>query len=242
MSIAGSQVALNAMMADSLDYIATELEKFTAGDPSKLNAAVQALLQKIMIEHDAVIFNGDGYSEEWHKEAETRGLANLKTTPDALPMLAAPSTIELFTKYGVLTEAELRSREEIYLEQYCKTVETEANLMVRMATTIIFPAAFRYQNELAQACANLKAIGKEYGTTTLDQLTTNLRAMQKVTYELQTLVEGDKGDSAHAQAKFYCDKILPAMQEVRKHADILETIVADDLWVLPSYMEMLFIR
>ncbi|NLW82538.1 MAG: glutamine synthetase type III [Desulfovibrionales bacterium] len=242
MSIAGSQVALNTMMAESLDYVATELEKATAGKPDKLNAAVQGLLQKIMLEHDAVVFNGDGYSEEWHKEAARRGLANLKTTPEALSQLSAPSTIDLFTKYGVLTEAELRSREEIYLEQYCKSIETEANLMVRIATTIIFPAAFRYQNELAQACANLKAIGKEYGTTTLDQLTTNLRAMQKVTYELQTLVEGGKGDSAHTQATFYCNTILPAMREVRKHADLLETIIADDLWVLPSYMEMLFIR
>ena len=243
MSIAGSQVALNTMMAESLDYIATELEKATGGKKTKLNAAVQELLQKLMVEHEAVIFNGDGYSEEWHKEAERRGLANLKATPDALPMLSAPTTIELFTKYGVLTEAELRSREEIYLEQYCKTVETEANLMLRMAKTVIFPASFRYQNELAQACANLQAIGKEFGTTTLDQLTTNLRAMQKVTYELEALLEnGDKGSSTLEHARYFQKTILPAMGEVRKHADLLETIVADDLWTLPSYMEMLFIR
>lgn len=242
MSIAGSQVALNTMMAESMDYIASELEKATKGDSSKLNAAVQKLLQKIMNEHDAVIFNGDGYSEEWHIEAEKRGLSNMKTTPEALPMLSAPATIELFTKYGVLTEAELRSREEIYLEQYCKTIETEANLMLRMSKTVVFPSAFRYQSELSQACANLKAIGKEFGTTTLDQLTANLRGMQKVTYDLQALMDGDKGTGTHAHAKFYCTKILPAMSEVRKHADLLESIIADDLWALPSYMEMLFIR
>ena len=242
MSIAGSQVALNTMMAESLDYIATELEKSTGGDASKLNSAVQALLQKLMVEHEPVIFNGDGYSEEWHQEAERRGLPNLKATPDALPALTDPTTLELFTKYGVLTEAELHSRQEIYLEQYSKTIETEANLMLRIAKTVMFPASFRYQNELAQACANMQAIGKEFGTTTLDQLTTNLRAMQKVTYELQELMDGPKGDTVLEHARFYCDTILPAMGEVRKHADLLESIIADDLWVLPSYQEMLFIR
>jgi glutamine synthetase len=242
MSIAGPQVALNTMMAESLDYIATELEKATGGDSSKLNDAVQALLQKIMIDHESVIFNGDGYSEEWHQEAEKRGLANLRATPDALPMLSAPETIELFTKYGVLSEAELKSRQEIYLEQYCKTIETEANLMLRLAKTVIFPACFRYQSELATACANLKAIGKEFGTTTLDQLTTNLRAMQKVTYELEGLLEADKGEETLDHAKYFLNTILPAMGEVRKHADVLETLVADDLWTLPSYQEMLFVR
>jgi len=242
MSIAGSQVALNAMMSESMDYLATEIEKAMGGDASKLNSAVQTVLQKVMNDHDAVVFNGNGYSEEWHQEAAKRGLANLKTTPEALPMLTAKETIELFTKYGVLTEAELHSREEIYLEQYCKTVETEANLVLRMAKTIIFPAAVRYQSELAAACANLKAIGKEYGTTTLDQLTDNLRAMQKVTYELQGFMDADKGASAHAQATYFCETILPAMLEVRKHGDLLESIIADDLWSLPSYQEMLFIR
>lgn len=242
MSVAGPQVALNTMLAESLDYMATELEAATGGDAGKLNAAVQTLLQKVLKEHACIIFNGDGYSEKWHKEAEARGLPNLRTTPDALPALVAPSTLELFAEYNVLNENELRSREEIYTEQYCKTIETEANLMLRMAKTIIFPAAVRYQNELAQACANLHAIGKEYGTTTLDQLTTNLRAMQKVTYELQSLMEGTKGVGTHAQARFYCDTILPTMRAVRQHADLLETIIADDLWVLPNYQEMLFIR
>jgi glutamine synthetase len=111
-----------------------------------------------------------------------------------------------------------------------------------MAKTVIFPAAIRYQNELAQACANLKAIGKEFGTTTLDQLTANLRGMQKVTYELEALLEGEKGKSTLAHAKYFQQTILPAMAEVRMHADLLESIIADDLWTLPSYQEMLFIR
>ena len=126
-SIAGAQVCLNAMMAESLDYIATKLETATGGDASKLNCAVQTVIQEIMQAHDAVVFNGDGYSEEWHAEAEKRGLPNLKTTPDVMPVLTSPEVVKLFTTYGVFSEAELASRKEIYLEQYCKTImEDEA--------------------------------------------------------------------------------------------------------------------
>lgn len=242
MSIAGPQVALNTMMAESLDYIATELENATAGDPSKLNAAVQELLRSIITEHEAVIFNGDGYSEEWHKEAERRGLPNLKTTPDALPVLTRPEVVELFTKYGVLSEAELKSREEIYTEQYYKTIETEAALALRMAKTIILPSAIRYQGELAAVCANLRAIGKEYRTKALDTITENLRKLQDAIENLEAVLAADKGASAHVHARYACDVILPAMAEVRQWADILETMVADDQWALPSYQEMLFIR
>ncbi len=240
-SIAGSQVALNAMMAESLDYIATKLEAATSGDPAKLNAAVQTIIQEIIKEHDAVVFNGDGYSEEWHVEAAKRGLPNLKTTPDALPVLTSPEVVKLFTTYGVFSEAELKSREEIYLEQYVKTLQTEANLVVRMAKTIIFPAAMRYQSELAAACANLKAIGHDYKMDTLECVTAKLRDLQTKTAELEKIME-HSADGALAEAKHMCCTVLPAMNEVRAVADALEAVVADDLWSLPSYQEMLFIR
>jgi glutamine synthetase len=240
-SIAGSLVALNTMMSESLDYIATELEKATKGDPKKLNAAVQSVLQKIVKEHDAIVFNGDGYSEAWHKEAAKRGLPNLKTTPEALPVLTTKPVIDLFTKYGVLSEAELRSREEIYLEMYAKTLKTEASLVVRMASTIIFPAAMRYQGELAATCANLKAIGKDFKMGTLEDVTAKLRSMQLAVTKLEKLM-AHEAKSTHAEAKHLCDKVLPAMNEVRSYADALEAVVADDLWALPSYQEMLFIR
>ncbi|PKN09586.1 MAG: glutamine synthetase type III [Deltaproteobacteria bacterium HGW-Deltaproteobacteria-8] len=240
-SIAGSLVALNTMMSESLDYIATELEKATKGDSKKLNAAVQTVLQKIIKEHDAIVFNGDGYSDAWHKEAAKRGLPNLKTTPDALPVLTTKPVIDLFTKYGVLSEAELRSREEIYLEMYAKTLKTEAALMVRMASTIIFPAAMRYQSELAAACANLKAIGKDFKMSTLEDITAKLRSMQTSVAKLEKLLSVE-GKNSHAEAKHLCDKVLPAMNELRSFADALEVVVADDLWSLPSYQEMLFIR
>ena len=241
MSIAGPHVALNTMMAESLAYVATELEKATKGDPKKLNEAVQKLLQKIMKEHDKVIFNGDGYSEEWHKEAEKRGLPNLKTTPDALPVLTSPEVVKLFTSYGVFSEAELKSREEIYFEQYCKTIATEANLVIRMARTIIFPAAMRYQGELAATCANLKAAGHDYKVVTLEDVTAKLRSMQAAVGELEKKLEHE-ADGTHAEAKHMCNAILPAMLKVREYADALEAVVADDLWALPSYQEMLFIK
>jgi glutamine synthetase len=234
-------VALNAIMSESLDFIANEIEKITKGDPAKLHAAVQTVLQKIMKEHDAVIFNGDGYSDAWHKEAAKRGLPNLKTTPEALPVLSSKACVELFTKYGVLTEAELKSREEIYLEQYVKTVKTEANLVVRMATTIIFPAAMRYQSELAAACANLKAIGHDYKMAALEEVTGKLRNLQESVRTLEKLLDTET-EGTHAEATFMCEKVLPAMLDIRSYADALETIVADDLWALPSYQEMLFIR
>jgi len=240
-SIAGSQVALNTMMAESLDYVATELEKLGKVNKTQFNEGVQKLLQKIMKEHDAIIFNGDGYSETWHKEAEKRGLPNLKTTPDALPILTSKEVVELFTKYGVLSEAELKSRQEIYLEQYVKTISTEANLMIRMVRTVIFPSAMRYQGELAVTCNNLKAIGHDTKMIALEDVTAKLRSMQAETDNLEKLMTHSGGDTL-AHAKFMCDKVLPTMNKVREYADALEVVVADDLWPLPSYQEMLFIR
>jgi glutamine synthetase len=239
-SIAGSQVALNTMMAESLDYIATELEKAVKGKV-KLNDAVQTLLQKLIKEHDAVIYNGDGYTEEWHKEAAKRKLPNLKNTPEALPVLTSPETVKLFTTYGVLSEAELHSRKEIYFEQYVKTIKTEAALCVRMAKTIIYPAAVRYQGQLAETCANLKVIGHDFKMVALEDVTAKLRGLQDASAKLEKLMEHEAADTAK-EAKHMCDKVLPAMLKVREFADALEAVVADDLWALPSYQEMLFIR
>ena len=128
---------MNTIVAESLDFCATRLEEATGGDPSKLNAELQKLLTEIMNEHGAIIFNGDGYSDEWHAEAEKRGLLNLKTTADALPQLETPEVKALFSKYEVLSERELDSRLEIYLEQYVMSVTVEANLTIEMARTMI---------------------------------------------------------------------------------------------------------
>jgi glutamine synthetase len=148
-SIAGPLVAMNTIVTESLDYCATQLEEATGGDPAKLHEVVQKLLARIIKDHHQIIFNGDGYSEEWHAEAEKRGLLNLKTPPDALPVLGSSEVEALFKNYGVLSERELKSRYKTYLEQYCMTVNVEAQLTVEMAKTMIYPAAVRYSSELA---------------------------------------------------------------------------------------------
>ncbi|GFM36495.1 glutamine synthetase III family protein [Desulfovibrio psychrotolerans] len=242
MSIAGPQVALNSMMAESLDYIATELDKCVKADLSNLNECVSKLLQDIVKKHEAVIFNGDGYSEAWHKEAvEKRGLANMRTTPEALPVLTSKEVVDLFTKYNVFSKRELESRQSIYLEQYVKTIMTEAQLVIKMSRTMIFPGAVRYQSQLAETCANLRAIGKDCVMVSLDDLTDKLRGMQKAANELEALL-GHSSDDVLEEAKYMCNTVLPKMLEVRSFADALEGVVADDLWNLPSYQEMLFIK
>ncbi|MCL2330434.1 MAG: glutamine synthetase III [Phycisphaerae bacterium] len=240
-SIAGPLVALNTIVADSLDDIATKLEAATHGDASKLNAAVQALLKEIISEHHAVIFNGDNYSEEWQQEAARRGLPNLRTTAEALPALIEPGVIEMFEKYGVLSKRELHSRYEIYSEQYCKSYYLEAALMLELGRTQIFPAAIRYQSELATTCANLKAVGYTFDTNTLDKVTAMVKDLQDGLAALEAVLEHE-ADSIGAEVENICRQVLPRMLQVRAVADQLEGIVADDLWPLPTYQEMLFIK
>ncbi|MGA1195900.1 MAG: glutamine synthetase type III, partial [Candidatus Latescibacterota bacterium] len=240
-SIAGPLVVMNTIVTESLEYIADELENATKGDPSKLNAAIQKVLKSIITEHGSIIFNGDGYSEEWHAEAAKRGLPNLKTTVDALPAITSKESIALFGKYKVLSKRELHSRSEIYFEQYCKTVSVEAKLTIEMAQTIIYPAAVRYQSELAQAAANLKAIGADYDSATLTKLSGLIKDLNNSIAALEKVM-AHEDKSMLAEAKHACNKILPAMLAVRNCADALEGIVADDLWPLPTYQEILFIK
>ncbi len=241
-SIAGPLVAMNAIVAESIDYCASQLEKATQGDPESLHSAVQTLLSEVINECGAIIFNGDGYSDAWHTEASERGLLNLKTTADALPYLQAPEVQELFEKYEVLSERELESRLETYLEQYCMTVNVEAQLTIEMARTMIFPAAIRYQNELAATCANLKLVGYEFDTDTLDVATSLVKSLQDSIAVLDKAMSEDGAVDLVDEARHCCDVVLPAMSTVREYADELEGIVADDLWPLPTYQEMLFIK
>ena len=240
-SIAGPLVAMNTIVAESIGYCATKLETVAKGDAAGLHRAVQDLLTEIINESAPVIFNGDGYSEQWHQEAETRGLLNLKTSPEALPCLGAPEVIELFKKYGVLSERELESRLETYLEQYCKTINVEAKLTIEMAKTLIFPAAIRYQNELASTCANLKLVGYEFDTDTLDKVTMLVKALQDGVAVLERTMNGSGAHGLAEEARHGSEIVMPAMKTVREYADELEGIVADDLWPLPTYQEMLFI-
>jgi glutamine synthetase len=241
-SIAGPMVAMNTILAESLDFIANQLEPAVADDASQLNVAIQKLLEGILASHGGVIFNGDGYSEAWHAEAMERGLPNLKTSVDALPVLDEDEVKSLFETYGVLSKRELHSRLEVYLELYCKSVAVEARTTIEMAKTIIFPAAIRYQGELASTCANLKALGIAFDTDTLDAVTSLVKSLQDGIAALERAM-AQKGDaSLLGHAGHYCKEVLPAMSAVRKTADELEGIVADDLWPLATYQEMLFIK
>ncbi|MDR2695035.1 MAG: glutamine synthetase type III, partial [Deltaproteobacteria bacterium] len=170
------------------------------------------------------------------------GLPNLRASPEAIGQFGAPEALRLFTEHQVLNKQELKARQDIYFEQYCKTVRTEARITARAARTIIYPAAMRYQGELAATCAHMKAIGMEYKTVSLNELTVKLRAMQQAVLALEQLLDAAPGQELPEEARYCCDRILPAMNEVRRWADALEIIVADDLWALPSYQEMLFIK
>lgn len=241
-SISGPLVAMNTIIAESVDYCATKLEEATKNNPNALNAAVQSLLSEIITECSAIIFNGDGYSDEWHVEAEKRGLLNLKTTADALPALVSEETTEMFAKYGVLSERELHSRLETYQEQYVMTVEVEANLALNIARTMIFPAAIRYQNELASTCANLKAVGFDFDTDTLESMTTLVKSLQDSLATLEHAIADDSATSPEEECRHSCDMVLPSMLALRETVDKLEEVVADDIWPLPTYQEMLFIK
>ena len=238
-SIGASILTLNVIVAESVDFLATELEK--AG-PDKLNETIQKLLKDVIDEHGSVIFNGNGYCAEWHAEAEKRGLPNLKSTIEALPAYTSPSTVAAFEKYGILTKRELESRKEIAYEHYVKSVNVEANTVIEMAQTIIYPAAMRYQGELADTVAKLKAAGLEADTTVLEKVTELAKALLAGVSKVESALYHGENGSAEGHAKHFKEAVVPAMLEVRTAADALESIIADDLWPLPTYQEMLFIK
>ncbi len=239
-TVAVPMTILNTIMADSFDYMATVLEK-AVEDGEDFDAAVQKLLTEIITEHGAVVFNGDGYSENWQVEAAERGLPNLKTTLDAIPELIKPESIDLFHKYDVFNERELHSRYEVRLEQYALTIAVEARLTLEMGTTVILPAAMRYQTELAQNVAALKAAGVEPSMVALEAISAPLSDLSAALASLKMALSEHSADSALSDAKHAQEALLPAMDAVRCAADTLESVVADDLWPLPTYQKMLYI-
>ncbi len=241
-SIAGPLVILNAIVAESLDYMATELEKATKGDPKKLNAAVQKLLKSVIKKHKAVIFNGDNYADAWHKEAEKRGLPNLRTTVEAMEAIEKDEYYELLSRYGILSKREFGSRNEIYTERYYEDIRTEGRLCLEMARIHILPSAYRYQGELAATASSLKAIGKDIDLTSLNQMNQLISEMEKNIAVLSDVMKKDVRGKPLVLARYALEKIIPAMNEVRRVADAMEDLIADDLWPLPAYSEMLFIK
>jgi glutamine synthetase len=239
-SIAGPMVIINTILAEALDHIATGLESLLESG-TEFNEAVQAVLQEIIATHGNVVFNGDGYTDAWQAEAAERGLPNLRTTLDALPQLITEESLELFSKYGVFSHREMHSRYEIALEQYILSVGVEARLTLEMATTSVLPAASRYQTELAANLATLRAVGMTGDSSTLDEVSSALDALRAGIAKLRHELGTKAAKHAAAEAKHAQVALLPAMAAVRAASDDLEGLVADDLWPLPTYQEMLYI-
>jgi glutamine synthetase len=191
-----------------------------------------------------IIFNGNNYADEWTKEAAKRGLLNLRNSVDAYPELMKPDVVKAFEKYGVLNERELRARYDVAVEQYNKTINIEAQLMVLLGNRYILPAAFRYQSALAQTVAAVKAAGAtaKESRRALDSLCRRIDVAKVRVDALQKLLEHDGNGDPDKHSKFFRDKVVPAMASLREAGDALECVVPHDVWPLPTYREMLFVR
>jgi len=241
-SVSGPLVAMNTMLADSLSWIADNLE-IELGKGSSQADAVVTVLKVLMEEHGSVVFGGDGYSSEWHKMAvEERGLQNIPTTADALPALREASVKELFESTGVLSPVELESRFEVYAEQYVLSIELEAKLVIDMAKTLIYPAAIGYLSELSITGSSMAEMGVELDNSIAIKVASESNAMMVSVGKLSDAIAKDDFGSIEEHMQFCANDIRSLMDEVRVHADSLESEVADELWPLPKYQEMLFIK
>ena len=237
-SIAIPTTMLNTILADELDRIYDELK-----DASDLNSALEELIRRTITENRAILFNGDGYSEEWVKEAEKRGLHNLPTTPDALPHLLDAENVALFERQGVFSRTELESRYHIYLENYCKVIRIEAMTMIEMAKKDILPAVSTYVRKMAEAVSCIRNIGEDiecgFETDMIKRLTSLSTDMYRKMQELEDLSAGSEQNTQEA-ANRYRDVIIPAMARLRAVADEIETLVGEKYWPYPTYGRMLF--
>jgi len=247
-SVSFPLTALNTVVAEAIDELATKLEaKLKGRKRSKraLEEAVHDVIAESIRAHRAIVFNGDGYSEAWHAEAEARGLLDLKTTPEALAQLTAEPAVAAFTRFEVLSEKELESRRGILTEQYVKTVNIEAATTEHLARTLVLPAAMRYLADLGEAAETVEDFGldadgvKETAADVVDQVNALRKALGELAGARAAAHEaGRPADEAAAMQA----KVIPAMQAVRTACDALERLVPADLWPLPTYREMLFIK
>src|SRR5690348_4316950 len=233
MSLSLPNTVLNTIVAEAIDDLAEELENSLRDGPV-LEIALPPILQRSYAANKQIIFGGDNYSEEWHSEAEQRGLLNLRATPDALPYLISDDTTSLFSNYGVLSERELESRHEVFLEQYVTKINIEAETAASIARTMLLPAAARHLALLLEAQLS------DVATETSDLIGEFVRAITGL--EDANLAENQPDEDILEHAKYMRDKVIPAMAAVREVGDKLEKVVADDLWPLPKYSEILFIK
>ncbi|MEQ1896911.1 MAG: glutamine synthetase III [Vicinamibacterales bacterium] len=241
-NIGWPNMVLNVAAADALESIADELEQAVAKG-EELNKAVAKLLTKITKQHKRIIFNGNGYSKEWEKEARKRGLLNHKNTVDALPEMIKPAVIKVLEKHKVLNAREVHARYEIYLEAYNKTINIEGQLMVLIANRYILPAAIEYQKQIAQSVSAVRSAG---GTSVqskklLAKYIKLVDGLKVQTDALDTLL-AHGGGATDTHAKYMRDKIVPAMNRLRAVGDALELLTPHGLWPLPTYREMLFVK
>lgn len=245
-SVAPVNIVLNAAVACALDDIATELEASVSAG-ADLNSALQELLPRLFKEHMPVVFNGNGYAESWTEEAARRGLPNHNNTVTALEHYSDPDVMNVFLRHGILTEREIISRQEILLESYGKTICIEGNLMLDMLRTSVLPQCIEAQARAADAVIKTRAVLGEKGADAEEVYFNTLRghmvALQKGVVELDKAVaKAHSTVGALEEAKVAHDGILVAMSHCRKHADALESIVDDTLWVLPKYAELMWVH
>jgi glutamine synthetase len=234
MSLSLPNTVLNTIVAEAVDYLAEELEDaIQAG--ATLEDAVPPVLRKSYAANKRVVFDGDGYSEEWHAEAEKRGLLNLPQTPDAMPYLIADDTTTAFSNYGILNERELHSRYEVSLEQYVTKINIESETAAAIAKTMLLPAAARHLTLLSDA--GLDGLNGEVRPM-VEELITRIKALESANLD----TNHPDGDDIMVEAMYMQKTVIPAMAAVRTTADALEKVVADDLWPLPKYSEVLFIK
>ncbi|MEY8320163.1 glutamine synthetase III [Lachnospiraceae bacterium 46-61] len=238
-SISGPNFILNTVVADVLKEFADELEK-----AKDFTTAVHELIHKTYVEHKRVIFNGNGYSEEWIEEAEKRGLPNLPTMVDAIPALTYDKTIETFERHKVLSRLELQSRAEIHYESYIKQINIEARTMIDIASKQILPAIVKYKSSVANSLASIKEVGGDISVE--QELLNNITENVRLFYQNLKVLEQETEKAHHLQcsnqeqALFYRNHVAKAMEELRKPADKLEMLVDEDIWPFPTYGELLF--
>ena len=242
-SVANPNIVLNTAVAEVLAEFSAALKDVPE---EEMESAVHALLKKTIEEHKRIIFNGNGYTDEWVEEAEKRGLYNLKTTPDALPHFIAEKNIELFTKHGIFTKEELFSRYEIWLENYYKTINIESNTLAEMIQKQVIPSVYTYVEKLADTAAAKKSVVADISVASEAALISKLSTLaDTMAKDLETL----KADTAKALAssddvlacsKAYQETVLEDMETLRKSADEAEALIPDELLPYPTYDELLF--
>ena len=242
-NIALPNTVLNTAVAESFRQFADVLE--STEDAEDLDKTVARLIKETFAAHKRIIFDGNGYADEWQKEAAARGLSNLTTSVDAYKTFMAPKNVALFSSMGVMSETEMRSREEIYFENYAKIVNIEALTMIVMASRNYIPAVETYIAQIADSAAKKKAVCKGISCAVEEEIITRLSDLVGTAYRTTETLKAEEAYAAsipesRTRAEYYCNKVLPLMSELRQAVDSMEVLTASDLWPVPTYGDLMF--